>query len=69
MYGKASEESGAGEHGGSDKAVGVVDAAMFLAAGYPRISSIPSIIALRDAVFQHISISTQRGQTGLDCRA
>jgi len=68
MQGSADENGGAGEHGGADKAVNVIDAVMFGCAGFIRMSCKPGLVALSDAVFQHISGCTQIGQTGLDFR-
>jgi hypothetical protein len=69
MHGNADEKGGAGEHGETDKAVVVVDAVMFVCAGFSRMSRRHGTVAPGDAVFQHISQRPQREQTGLDFRA
>lgn len=69
MHGNAGEKGRAGEHGETDKAVVVVDAVMFVCAGFPRMSRRLGTVAPGDAVFQHISQRPQCVQTGLDFRA
>jgi len=66
MHGNADENGGAGEHGGTDKAVVVVDAVMFVCAGFSRMSRKCGRVASGDAVFQHISRCTLTRRIGLD---